>query len=113
MCIIVKGSKRQRYIGFVVKTSYKNLDKSDMIREIQRKCKYKFKKDCKEMGIRLIRFDGTNGILKCYNIGKENAITLLQSIKQINSKEVNVVTLATSGTIRSLINKHMENLIKI
>ena len=109
MYTIVKGNRRRRYIGFVVKTLNKNLNKSEMLREIQRQCKYIFNKDCKEMGIRLIRFDGTAGILKCNHLEKENAIMLLQSIKKIQSKKVEIETIATSGTIRSLVKKHMLN----
>ena len=111
MYTIVKDNRRQRYIGFVVKTLEKNLNKSEMLKEIQRQCKYIFNKDCKEMGMRLIRFDGTVGILKCSHLEKENTIMLLQSIKKIESKNVEVVTVATSGTIRSLVKKHMTNFI--
>lgn len=109
MYAIVKGNIRQRYIGFVVKTLDKNLNKSEILREIQRQCKYIFNKDCKEMGIRLIRFDGTTGILKCNHLEKENAIILLQSIKKMQMKKAKIVTFATSGTIRSLVKKHMLN----
>ena len=80
-----------------------------MIRTIRKQCNHLFKKDCKEMGIRLIRFDGTNGILKCNHIEKEHAIELLTSIRAIASNKVNVSTIATSGTIRALIRKHMVN----
>ena len=82
-----------------------------MLREIRRQCKFIFNKDCREMGIRLIRFDGVAGILKCNHLEKENAIMLLKSIKKIGSKDVEVVTIATSGTIRSLVKKHMANFI--
>lgn len=109
MYTIVKDNRRQRYIGFVVKTLEKNLNKSEMLKEIQRQCKYIFNKDCEEIGIRLIRFDGTVGILKCNHLEKENAIMLLQSIKKMKSKKVKIVTIASSGTIRSLVKKHMVN----
>ena len=59
------------------------------------------------MGIRLIRFDGMKGIVKCNHTEKENTITLLQSIEKISSKEVQVETFGTSGTIKALIRKHM------
>ena len=59
------------------------------------------------MGIRLIRFDGEKGILRCNHIEKENAITLLKSIKEIDSEIVNFETVGTSGTIKSLMKKHM------
>ena len=80
-----------------------------MLREIQRQCKDIFYKDCEKMGIKLIRFDGTKGIIKCNHLEKENAIMLLQSIKKMQSKKVEIVTIATSGTIRSLVKKHTVN----
>jgi RNase P/RNase MRP subunit POP5 len=109
VCAIVKGNRRRRYIGFVVKIFAKNLNKSEVLEEIQRQCKYIFNKDCREMGIRLIRFDGTSGILRCNHLEKENAIMLLKSIKKIRSKNVEITTIATSGTIRSLVKRHMTN----
>ena len=104
MHLIVKCNKRHRYIGFIVKTLDKNLTKSEMVKEIRSQSGSLFQKDCTEMGIRLIRFDGTAGIIKCNYLAKEQTITLLQSIKKIE-----VETIATSGTIRSLIKKHMQS----
>ena len=60
------------------------------------------------MGFYLIRFDGQKGILKCNHLEKENAIKLLKTIKEIKSKKVEIETIGTSGTIKALINKHME-----
>lgn len=62
-----------------------------------------------EMGLYLIRFDGDKGILKCNHVEKENTIKLLKSIKKISSKKVEIETLGTSGTIKSLVKKHMNN----
>jgi len=59
------------------------------------------------MGLYLIRFDGDKGILKCNHVEKENTIKLLKSIKKISSKKVEIETLGTSGTIKSLVKKHM------
>ena len=78
-----------------------------MLSEIRRQCNFIFNKDCREMGIRLIRFDGAAGILKCNHLEKENAIMLLKSIKKIGSKDVEVTTIATSGTIRYLVKKNI------
>lgn len=60
-----------------------------------------------EMGLYLFRFDGSKGILKCNHIEKEHAIRILESIKKISSKTVSIETIATSGTLKSLIRKHM------
>ncbi len=62
------------------------------------------------MGIRIIQINGNTGIIKCNHIEKNNLIMLLKSIKKIGSQEVEISTIATSGTIRSLINKHNMNL---
>ena len=58
------------------------------------------------MGIRLIRFDGATGILKCKHVEKEETINLLQSIDKVSSNKVKVSTIATSGTIRALLEKN-------
>ncbi len=81
-----------------------------MQKEIQRQCKSIFNKECKEMGIRIIRINGNTGIIKCNHVEKNKVIMLLKSIKKIGSQDVEISTIATSGTIRSLINKHNMNL---
>lgn len=78
-----------------------------MVKEIREQCKNVFNRDYNEMNLRLIRFDGTKGIVKCNHVEKENAIKLLKSIKNISSKKVKIETVGTSGTIKSLIKKHM------
>ena len=50
----------------------------------------------------LIRYDGKKGIIKCNHIEKENTIKLLTSIKKVK-----IETVGTSGTIKSLIQKHL------
>jgi len=60
------------------------------------------------MGIYLTKFDGEKGIVRCNHIEKENTIKLLKSINKIYSIEVEIKTLGTSGTIKSLMKKHME-----
>lgn len=61
------------------------------------------------MGLYVLRFDGSNGILKCNHKEKENAIKLLKSIKKISSNEVYIETTTSSGTIKSLIKKTNNN----
>ena len=110
---IVKGNNRRRYIGFVIKSFDNLLNRSEVIKEIQRQCRDIFNKNCKEMDIRLIKFNGSYGIIQCNYKEKENTIMLLKSIKRISTNKVKIKTIATSGTIRSLINKHMTSLITI
>jgi len=47
------------------------------------------------------------GIIRCNHLEKENTINLLRSIKSVSSKKVEIETLGTSGTIKSLVSKHM------
>jgi len=103
---IVKEGRRKRYIGFVINNSEKKLTRSEMNKDLKNQCHSLYNKGCHELGIRLIRFNGTAGIIRCNHLEKENAIKLLQSIK-IKKREV--ITIATSGTIRSLVNKHMNS----
>ena len=60
------------------------------------------------MGLKLIRFDGFWGIVKCNHIEKEKTISLLNSINKIKSSKVQVQTVGTSGTIKTLIKKFKE-----
>jgi RNase P/RNase MRP subunit POP5 len=78
-----------------------------MIEVINRECENKYKKSGRDMGLNLIRFNGKQGILRCNHIEKENAINLLTTFSNIFSKKVEIKTIGTSGTIKSLINKHL------
>jgi len=78
-----------------------------MINEIRNQCRHVFNKDCREMGIRLIKFDGYKGVLKCNHVEKENTIKLLKSINKVSSHKVELETIGTSGTIKALMKKHM------
>jgi RNase P/RNase MRP subunit POP5 len=80
-----------------------------MINEIRKQCKHILNKDCKEMGVHLVRFDGRIGIIKCNHIEKENTIKLLKSINEVSSQKVKIETIGTSGTIKALVKKHMNN----
>ena len=72
------------------------------------KCISLYNTNCYSLGIRLIRFDGTTGIVKCKHIEKDNTIRLLSSIENISSDNVTVETFGTSGTIKALIRKYMK-----
>ncbi len=74
--------------------------------EIQ--CQSLFNKNCKDLGIYLIRLNQKYGIVKCNHIEKEKTIKLMKSIKKIDLAEVKIETLGTSGTIKTLVNKHIK-----
>ena len=65
------------------------------------------------MGIRLIRVHENRGIVKCNHIEKDKTINLLRSIKKISSIKISIDTVGTSGTIKALIGKHMQNFEKV
>jgi len=78
-----------------------------MIDEFRKQSKIFLKKDYRDIGLRLVKFDGVRGIVKCNHIEKENTIKLLRSIKKISSNKVYIETFGTSGTIKALIKKYM------
>jgi len=63
------------------------------------------------MGLYLTRFDGGKGIVMCNHIEKENTIKLLKSIDSISSRKLEIKTLGTSGSIKALVQKHMNKAI--
>ena len=65
-----------------------------------------FHSSLKEKNIFLTRFNGKKGIVRCQHTEKQDTINVLQSITEINGKSVVVKTIATSGTIKSLVQKH-------
>ena len=83
-----------------------------MINEIRNKCRHNYSKEIRDMGIRLIKFNGENGILRCSHIEKDNAIKLLKSINKISSNKVEIETVRTSGTIKTLEKKTYEQVTK-
>ena len=70
-----------------------------------------YKRTCREMGIFLVRFDGKTGIIKCNHIEKDNTINLLKKIRTNGLYNIEIETLGTSGSIKSLIKKHLSRVI--
>ena len=106
---IIKDNNRHRYIGFVIKSSKENpqFKKADIINGVRTQCNHLFNKGFSDMGLYVVRFNGEKGIVKCNHVEKENTIKLLNSIEKISSYKVNIQTVGTSGTIKSLLRKHM------
>ncbi len=108
---IIKEGRRRRYIGFEINSKQTfSFSRSEVIVAIKKKCKVLFDKECKDLGIYLTRFDGMQGIVRCNLLEKDHTIKLLTSIDSVSQVEIDVQTLATSGTIKSLIKKHMPSL---
>jgi len=101
---MIKENRRLRYIAFLVKTTglRTHLTNTEVIEELRKRCTILFQKEWKQMGLWLIRFNGTEGIIRCHYREKDNMIHLLNSMKEIGMKKVEVTTLSTSGTIHGL-----------
>ncbi len=108
---ISKEGRRQRYIGFQISTNTKqpSIDRSAMIVALRQQCQYLFDTECKTLGIYLTKFNGTQGIVRCSHREKDRTIQVLTAISEIASHKVTIETLGTSGTIKSLMKKHMVN----
>ena len=104
MYSIVKGSRRYRYIGFQVKIKGKQnaFSESDFIHTLRQQAHEVCSKDAKELGLWLIRFNGTQGIIKCNYQEKEHVMQLLIQLKNVGATPVRITTHACSGTIRGL-----------
>ncbi len=91
-----------RYIFFTVSSSEGIPEFNSFLRELRHMCDVVFHTTIKDMHIRLIRFDGYSGIIRCSYTEKERVIKLLQAITKVDSKKLKVTPKVTSGTIRSL-----------
>ena len=110
MYSIVKGTGRHRYISFRVSLVGNNhpLTETELIQALRQQTHDLFSKAAKELGLWVVKFDGTTGIIKCNYQEKEHTIQLLQSLKKIGSKSVTFTTYATSGTIRGITDKKLK-----
>ena len=75
-----------------------------MFNEIEQRYRHCFHVNDKSKGIKLIRFDGTCGIVKCSNTEKKLITDVLHSIQNIGPHQIQISTIATSGTIHALLN---------
>jgi RNase P/RNase MRP subunit POP5 len=77
-----------------------------MITALRSKAYTLFGGPLKEKDIYLTRFNGKKGVVRCKHTEKDATITLLRSITQIANQPVIIETHATSGTIKTLLQKH-------
>lgn len=100
--------KRHRYIGFVVLKPDSEIDRERIKNTLKFYCKKHFGDKCRDVGLRLTRFNGKEGIVHCYHIYKDDVINLLSSIKG----DIEIRTVGTSGTIKSLNRKFFDGRLK-
>ncbi|KAA0008267.1 MAG: hypothetical protein DRN19_02310 [Thermoplasmata archaeon] len=94
--------KRHRYIGFVVVEPESGIDREKLKAGLRYHCRKLFGDSWEEVGLRLTRFNGKEGMVHCYHIYKDKVINLLNSMEKIFNQRVNIKTIGTSGTIKSL-----------
>jgi RNase P/RNase MRP subunit POP5 len=99
---------RPRYILFTIDSDEElfPIPRHLMISTLRSYCHNHFSCSLKEKNLFLTRFNGKKGIVRCEHTDKQETIILLTSIRQIDTKKVTVKTIATSGTIKSLVKKH-------
>jgi RNase P/RNase MRP subunit POP5 len=108
--VIIKEGNRRRYIGFQIffKKNKDSLSKQDIISALKSKCKELYDVDIKAKRIFLVKFNEDTGIVRCKHTEKDATIKILYNIKKIkNDIDIEIKTLGTSGTIKSLEKKHM------
>ena len=93
---------RHRYIGFIITGVEKGFSRSAINNAIREETLKIFGKKTEDFGLKLIRFNGKEGMIHCFHIYKTEAIHILQSIDKIGKEKVRVKTVGTSGTIKSL-----------
>ena len=111
MYCIGKDNRRHRYISFrITLVGHNNLlTDIELIQALRQQTHDLFSKTANELGLWVVRFDGTTGIIKCNHTEKEHIIQLLHSLKKIGSKSISFTTYATSGTIRGITDKKQKH----
>ena len=104
--------KRHRYVGFVIREPDRALSREEVKKAIRDKSLEIFGNRAKEIGLRLTRFNGREGIVHCYHLYKDDVIGLLRSIERIGNQRVKIETIGTSGTIKSLNKKYFGGRLK-
>lgn len=102
---------RSRYIAFSINSESNTIfNRKQVIHTLQQECLHQFQTSCNTYDFFLTRFQKNTGILRCFHTEKNRAISFLQSIKKIDDISVDIETIATSGTIKALIKKHLSEI---
>ncbi|MFA5101939.1 MAG: Rpp14/Pop5 family protein [Candidatus Thermoplasmatota archaeon] len=104
---IVKGVRRHRYIALnvICEQPHPLLTKADFIQALRRHALELFSRTTQDLGLWVVQFDGTQGIVKCHYTEKDHVRHLVQSLQTIGFTPVRITTRSTSGTIRGLTKK--------
>ena len=106
----MKGTRRYRYIAFHVeyKDTRCGVSTSQLIQDLRLQATTLFSKSLKDLGVWVIQFDGTDGIIKCHYREKEHLIQMLISLKSIGHSAVTITTSSTAGTIKASLKKKLK-----
>jgi RNase P/RNase MRP subunit POP5 len=92
---------RRRYIAFEI-ISDKNISRNDAVGMIRKE----FKPYFNSVKPWLTRYRNNKGLMRCAHTGKNDAIRVLNSVKQIGKADVEIKTTGTSGTIKAAMRKY-------
>ncbi len=93
---------RKRYIAFRIETHSTRFFSRDDVIGALRRAAYSGKDRIKPPHLTVFDAPRSIGVVRVKHTDKERAIELLNSIRSIGGRDVKVVTLRTSGTIKSL-----------
>ncbi|MBN1860770.1 MAG: hypothetical protein JW840_04830 [Candidatus Thermoplasmatota archaeon] len=108
----VKRTRRHRYILFQVHSEqeYSGITQKELIYELQKATYARLSKRTIDLGLWVVQFDGTIGIIKSLHCETEHVKQLLLSLNNIGGRHVMITTLATSGTICGLSKKKEQHM---
>jgi RNase P/RNase MRP subunit POP5 len=107
---IVRGMKRRRYIGFHIQSDTV-IHRSDFFAALTAHCEKQCIGDMAQFGIKLIRYNGTYGIIRCTHLNKDTVQEIISTLTVIGHQTVLIETMGTSGTIRGL--QRQQSLLRI
>ncbi|MBU3901817.1 MAG: hypothetical protein KKE04_00410 [Candidatus Thermoplasmatota archaeon] len=95
---------RRRYIAFEI-ISDKTIPRNDVVKMIRKEFVHRY------ISVKpwLTRYNNNRGLLRCLHTGKDEAIKILTSVKQIGNINVEIKTIGTSGTIKAAMRKYLSS----
>lgn len=93
---------RRRYIAFEI-ISDKIVPRNEVVKMIRKEFAHRYR----SVKPWLTRYNNNQGLLRCLHTGKNEAIRILNSVKQIGKINVEIKTTGTSGTIKAAVRKYL------